>query len=56
MEIEALMEGFPKNWVWKPEWDCTAPATQCSVASFVKKVGKIRFQYECKISYSADTQ
>jgi hypothetical protein len=54
MEIDALIEGFPKKWVWKPEWDCTAPA-ECPVASFVKKVGEIRFQYERKISYSADT-
>jgi len=34
------MEGFPRNWIWKREWDCTGPA-ESPVANFVKKVGKL---------------
>jgi len=48
------MEGFLRNWIWKPEWDCTGP-TDSPVANFVKKVGDIRFRNKRKISYSTDT-
>ena len=54
MEIEAFMEGFPRNWIWKHEWDFTVPA-ESPAANFVKRVRKIRFRNKRRISYSADT-